>query len=375
MTADCLLEIIYSSDIDFFCGVPDSLLKPFCDLIHAKYLGDSAHHLVAHNEGGAVGYAAGYHIATGKVPCIYLQNSGIGNITNPVTSLTSPLVYGIPIFYIVGWRGQSGITDEPQHTFQGIVTEVQLEALGITIFKLTDKTTEEELTRAMKNFNHLFNYGKSAALLVSKDALSDGYTQNYKNNWTLSRETAISRIIESAQDTIIVSSTGKISRELFEIREQKNLKHDHDFLTVGSMGHDSMIALSIALQQPNKRVWSVQGDGAFLMHMGSTAMIGSLTPPNLRHIVLNNAAHESVGGMPTAGALVDFCGIAKSCGYKHIFCTETIDELDYAIQKMLSVNDLCFLEIKCSVGSRQNLGRPSTSPVENKEALIKTLRI
>jgi phosphonopyruvate decarboxylase len=375
MTADKLNEILNFSGIDFFCGVPDSLLKPFCDVIYSKYANDSANHLITHNEGGAVGYAAGYYLATGKVPCVYLQNSGIGNITNPVMSLTSPLVYGIPVFYLVGWRGQPGIADEPQHAFQGIVTEVQLEALGISVFKLTELTTEKELAQAMENFKSLFADGKSAALIVSKDALTKGIPQNYSNNWTLSRETVITRIAEMAKDAIIVSSTGKISRELFETRERLNLKHDHDFLTVGSMGHDSMIALSIAQQQPNKQVWSIQGDGAFLMHMGAAAMIGSIAPNNLRHIVLNNAAHESVGGMPTVGASVNFCGIAQSCGYKHVFRIETINEIDNAINKMIAVNELCFLEIRCAIGSRQNLGRPAVSPIENKEALIKTIKI
>ena len=375
MTADRLLEILHSNGMDFFCGVPDSLLKPFCDTVYSKYGKDPTHHLITHNEGGAVGYAAGYYLVTGKVPCVYLQNSGLGNITNPVASLTSPLVYEIPVFYIVGWRGQPGIADEPQHAFQGIVTEVQLETLGITVFKLTEMTTENDLIQTMCNFRNLFAEGKSAALLVSKGALNNGVPQNYSNNWPLSRETAIARIAETAQDAIIVSSTGKISRELFEVRESLNLKHDHDFLTVGSMGHDSMIALSIAQQQPHRQVWSIQGDGAFLMHMGAAAMIGSVAPPNLRHIVLNNAAHESVGGMPTAGAAVDFCGVAKSCGYRHIFRIETINELDSAVVEMLAVNELCFLEIRCAIGSRQNLGRPSASPIENKEVLMKALKI
>jgi len=375
MTADRLLEILNNNGIDFFCGVPDSLLKPFCDAVYLKYGGDPTHHLITHNEGGAVGYAAGYYLATGKVPCAYLQNSGLGNITNPVASLTSPLVYGIPILYIAGWRGQPGIADEPQHAFQGIVTEVQLETLDIAVFKLTEMATEDELIQVMCNFKNLFAEGKSAALLVSKGALSDGISKNYSSNWTLSREAAIARIAEMAQDAIIVSSTGKISRELFETRNRLNLKHDRDFLTVGSMGHDSMIALSIAQQQPHRQVWSIQGDGAFLMHMGAAAMIGSVAPLNLRHIVLNNAAHESVGGMPTAGAAVDFCGVAKSCGYKQTFRIETINELDSAILKMLAVNELCFLEIRCAIGSRQNLGRPTASPLENKEALIRALKV
>jgi len=233
MTADRLLEILYNSGIDFFCGVPDSLLKPFCDTVYSKYDRNPTHHLITHNEGGAVGYAAGYYLATKKVPCVYLQNSGIGNITNPVASLTSPLVYGIPILYIAGWRGQPGIADEPQHVFQGIVTKTQLETLDIAVFKLTEMTTEDELIQAMSNFKYLFADGKSAALLVSKGALNNGVSQNYSSNWALSREAAIARIAEMAQETIIVSSTGKISRELFEVRERLNLNHDQDFLTVG----------------------------------------------------------------------------------------------------------------------------------------------
>jgi phosphonopyruvate decarboxylase len=374
MKADRLLEIINNNNIDFFCGVPDSLLKPFCDLLHSKYKENSANHLITHNEGGSVGYAAGYFLATGKVPCVYLQNSGIGNITNPAASLVNPLVYGIPVFYIVGWRGQPGIDDEPQHAFQGVVTEIQLETLGITVFKLNEKTTENELIQTMNSFQKLFTCGKSAALLLSKNALSYELSQDYKNKWTLTREDAIIRIVENIKDTIIVSSTGKISRELFETRKRLNLKHEYDFLTVGSMGHDSMIALSIAQQKPNRQVWSIQGDGAFIMHMGAAAMIGSIAPPNLRHIVLNNASHESVGGMPTVGDVIDFCGIAKSCGYKNIFCIQTKNKLDSAIKEMLLINELCFLEIKCSIGSRKNLGRPITTPNENKEALIKTLK-
>jgi phosphonopyruvate decarboxylase len=375
MRADRLLEILNNNGIDFFCGVPDSLLKPFCDATYTKYGKDPVCHVITHNEGGAVGYAAGYYLATGKVPCVYLQNSGIGNITNPVASLTSPLVYGIPVFYIVGWRGQPDIADEPQHAFQGIVTEAQLETLGIDVHKLTKKTTENELIQAMDNFRHLFIDGKSGALLIEKGALSSETSHNYSNNWTISREAAIALIAEMSQDAIIISSTGKISRELFEARERLNFNHDHDFLTVGSMGHDSMIAISIAQQRPQKQVWSLQGDGAFLMHMGAAAIVGSVAPPNLRHIVLNNAAHESVGGMSTAGAVIDFCGIAKSCGYKHMLRVETINELNSAIAKIIALNELCFLEIRCAIGSRQNLGRPEASPVENKKALMNILKI
>jgi phosphonopyruvate decarboxylase len=376
MTAQCLLNVLQENNIDFFCGVPDSLLNPLCNEIYQRYgYDDISHHLILHNEGGAVGYAAGYHLATGKTPCIYLQNSGIGNITNPVCSLTHPVVYGIPVLYMIGWRGKPNTSDEPQHEFQGIVTKEQLRTLDIELYHLNSETTESELRQTLKHFDQLFAIGKSAALLVDKDALSSDISGNFTNEWAIVREAAIEKIVEAANEDLIVSSTGKISRELFEVRMRAEDIHERDFLTVGSMGHDSMIALGIAQQKPVKKVWCIQGDGAFLMHMGQAAIVGSIAPSNLRHIVLNNAAHESVGGMPTVGAVIDLCSIAKACGYQRVFSVVTMDELEATLQRIASYDECVFLEIKCAMISRKDLGRPTIRPVENKEAFMKCLKV
>jgi phosphonopyruvate decarboxylase len=369
-----LLNILENSGVNFFTGVPDSLLKALCDEILRRYGGDSRRHLVAHNEGGAAAYAAGYHLATGKTPCVYLQNSGIGNIVNPVASLTSPLVYGVPVLYVVGWRGQPGAPDEPQHKFQGIITDDLLKILDITVFNLRAATTEGELTDATRGFAAPFARGGSAAILVEAGALT-GEKYGHGSNWTLTRETAIERVVQEAGGAIIVSSTGKISRELYEIRERGGGSHDCDFLTVGSMGHDAMIAIGIAVQKPERQVWCLQGDGAFLMHMGAAALAGSVSARNFRHVVLNNAAHESVGGMPTCAGSVDMAGIAAACGYRRIFHAETAEELDAALKEMTATDGAAFLEVKCSLGSRNDLGRPATSPRDNKLALMRTLSL
>jgi phosphonopyruvate decarboxylase len=372
MNAARLLAILENSGIDFFTGVPDSLLRSLCDEVYRCCGVCPDRHLVAHNEGGALAYAAGYHLATGKVPCVYLQNSGIGNIVNPVASLTCPLVYGIPILYIVGWRGQPGGMDEPQHKFQGLITNELLETLDVTVFILCAATPESEVVDAMQEFEALFATGKSAAILVEAGALA-GDKQVYSNAWLLAREEAIGRIVQAAGNAIIVSSTGKISRELFEARERRGENHDRDFLTVGSMGHDSMIALGIAAQKSETQVWCVQGDGAFLMHMGAVAIAGSSALRNYRHIVLNNAAHESVGGMPTCAADVDIAAIAAACGFRRVFCAESAERLDSALTEMSAADGVAFLEVKCSLASRKDLGRPTAAPQDNKFALMRTL--
>jgi phosphonopyruvate decarboxylase len=348
------LNIFERHGITFLTGVPDSFLGAFCDEVYRRYGNDPAHHVVAHNEGGAVGLAAGAYLTTGKMPCVYLQNSGIGNIVNPVASLTNPGVYDIPILYVVGWRGQLGLEDEPQHIFQGAITKELLSVIGIKTLIVGKDTSDTELVRFLAE-----NSNKSVALLIEKDAIT-GTKANYSNDYTIIREEAIKRIAQV--DGVIVSSTGKISRELYETG-RKNV-----FLTVGSMGHDSMIALGIALQRPNQKVWCLQGDGAFLMHLGACAEIGSIAPENYRYIVLNNAAHESVGGIPTCARNIDIAGIAEKCGFNRTCKVATLNELDTALS-----NDCSFIEVLCSLGSRSDLGRPEMPPSNNKFELMKTL--
>ncbi len=363
MKIEKLLEIIGA---DFYTGVPDSQLKSLCDYLMNTYGIDQKHHLIAANEGNCVGLAAGYHLATGKVPAVYMQNSGEGNIINPVASLLNDKVYAIPMIFIIGWRGEPGVHDEPQHIYQGEVTVKLLDDMDISSFIIGKDTTEDELTAKMAEFNELLSQGKQVAFVVRKGALEYPVKVEYKNGYDMNREEIIRHIAAATGEDLIVSTTGKASRELFEIREANGQGHQYDFLTVGSMGHSSSIALGVALNKPDKKVWCVDGDGAMLMHMGSMAVLGANAPENLVHIVINNGAHETVGGMPTVAANMDIVAVAKACGYPNAVCVDTFDDLDKALEAAKNKNELSLIEVKCSIGARADLGRPTTTALENK---------
>ena len=358
---------------EFFTGVPDSLLKPLVDYLIDNCQGNG-NHIIAANEGNAVAIGAGYHLATGKVPVIYMQNSGEGNAVNPIASLLHPKVYGIPELFIIGWRGEPGVKDEPQHVFQGEITLKLLEILEIKYYVIRDNTTLQELSRMMEIIQKLLQQGKSAALVVAKGALIYKKKQ-YANGYLMKREDVLEHILAVTGDNLIISTTGKTSRELFELREKNKLVddvnvHSRDFLTVGSMGHSSSIALGMALQLPERNIWCIDGDGAILMHGGAMAVIGKAQPDNLIHVVINNEAHESVGGQPTAANAVDFTAMATACGYKYAHCVADFASLDKILEEYAELKGLRFLEIKAAIGSRTNLGRPSISPSHNKKLFI-----
>ena len=359
---------------EFYAGVPDSLLRPLCDYLMDAFGTDPRRHMIAANEGNAAALAAGYHLATGKVPVVYLQNSGEGNLVNPAASLLHRQVYGIPVIFVVGWRGEPGVHDEPQHVYQGAITLKLLEDLGIPAFVIGPETGDEEVREAMAGFRPLLAEGRDAAFVVRKGGLTYGKKRTYRNGYGLRREEAIRQIARAAGGDPIVSTTGKASRELFEIREALKQDHSRDFLTVGSMGHASSIALGVALHRPQERVWCLDGDGALLMHMGAMAAIGQGRPRNLIHIVLNNAAHESVGGLPTAAGGLDIPAIARACGYPCALTAETAGALDEALREAKARQDLCLMEVKCAIGARPDLGRPTTTPQENKRAFMERLQ-
>jgi phosphonopyruvate decarboxylase len=366
-------DFVSALGADFFTGVPDSQLKALCGYLMDTYGIDPGHHIIAANEGNCVGLAAGYHLATGKLPVVYLQNSGEGNIINPVASLIHQKVYGIPCLFVVGWRGEPGVHDELQHIYQGEVTLKLLEDMGIPAFIIGPNTTPEEIVGQMKSWAPWFVEGNQAAFVVRKGALRYDKKVVYQNDFQMVREEAIRRIAAATQDDIIVSTTGKASRELFEIREALGQGHKRDFLTVGSMGHSSSIALGIALQKPEKRVWCLDGDGAALMHMGAMAVIGANHPHNLVHIILNNQAHETVGGMPTVSKSVDWPGVAMACGYDASLTAETYEELEERLRVAKVSEKLTLLEVHCAIGSRNDLGRPTTTPQENKKGFMEYL--
>lgn len=364
MKVEDLVKIIGS---DFYTGVPDSQIKALCNYLMNTYGIDPKHHIIAANEGNCTALAAGYHLATGKVPVVYMQNSGEGNIINPVASLLNDKVYAIPCIFIIGWRGEPGIHDEPQHIYQGEVTVKLLEDMDIKPFIIGRSTTDKEVENAMSDFREVLAKGKSVAFVIRKNTLTYDGKAKYENNNTMVREEIIQHIVKYTGEDPVVSTTGKASRELFETRVANGQSHKYDFLTVGSMGHSSSIALGIAINKPDTKIWCIDGDGAVLMHMGAMALMGANAPQNMVHIVINNGAHETVGGMPTVAEKIDLVEIAKACGYPNSVCVDNFDALDEELEKAKNVNELSMIEVKCSIGAREDLGRPTTTAIENKE--------
>lgn len=370
------IETLRENGIDCFAGVPDSLLKNICAYITDHC--DAQHNIIAANEGAAVGLAAGHYLATGQPACVYMQNSGEGNIINPLASLTDPEVYNIPVLLLIGWRGRPGVHDEPQHVKQGKVTTGLLNTMGVNFDVLSkdEDKAEKQIFRAIEALKRKEVY----ALVIEKDTFEDYKLQNIEvNNLTLSREEAIQAVAATlGEKDCIVSTTGMISRELFEYRTAMNQGHERDFLTVGSMGHASQIALGIALAQPQRRVWCFDGDGATIMHMGSMAIVASKEPKNYVHVVFNNGAHDSVGGQPTVGLKIDLPAVAKAVGYKAAISVASKDELENELSTLNSqlstVGGPVLVEIKVKKGNRKDLGRPTTTPIQNKEALMDFLK-
>ena len=363
MKVEKLVEIIGA---DFYTGVPDSQLKALCNYLMDTYGIDPAHHIIAANEGNCTALAAGYPLATGKVPVVYMQNSGEGNIINPVASLLNDKVYAIPMVFIVGWRGEPGVHDEPQHIYQGEVTVKLLDVMGIRSFVIGKDTSDEQVEAAMAAFREALAAGQDVAFVIRKGALSFDKSVKYHNDNTMLREEIIRHITAVSGTDPIVSTTGKASRELFEIREANGQDHRYDFLTVGSMGHSSSIALGVALNKPDTKIWCIDGDGAALMHMGAMAVIGANAPKNLVHVVINNASHETVGGMPTVAGKADLVGVAKACGYPNAVCVKSFDELDVELKEAKHRDELSLIEVMCAIGAREDLGRPTTTALENK---------
>jgi len=335
---------------------------------------DPKHHIIGANEGNCTALAAGYHLATGKVPVVYMQNSGEGNIINPVASLLNDKVYAIPVIFIIGWRGEPGLHDEPQHIYQGEITVKLLEDMGIESFVIGKETSDEEVEKAMEGFSSALKQGKDVAFVIRKGALTDAPKVEYKNENIMKREEIIQHIVEVSGEDPIVSTTGKASRELFETRVANGQSHKYDFLTVGSMGHSSSIALGVAINKPDHKIWCIDGDGAVLMHMGAMAVIGANKLKNLIHVVINNGAHETVGGMPTVAGSIDMVRIAKACGYPNAVRVENFEDLDRELNDAKDRDGLSFIEVTCNIDAREDLGRPTNSSHENKKIFMDFLK-
>lgn len=364
------LKQLRELNIDTIAGVPDSALKGFCNYINA-HEDSSFRHFVPANEGAAIGIAIGSYLSSGKPVCVYMQNSGLGNTVNPITSLANEKVYGIPMLLLIGWRGQPDKKDEPQHKFMGAVTLPMLEVLDIPYDVISPETTEAELENIMAKAGKELERNRQYAIVAAPGTFREEEPLKYKNSYAVVREDAIREILKSLnKNDIVVSTTGKISREVYEQSNELFGGHSECFMTVGGMGHASMIAFGIACNRPDKRVICIEGDGAVLMHMGSLAFLGKQKPENLIHICLNNEAHESVGGMPT-GAAPDYWKAAKEMGYDFYEEIKSHEELKKVIPKALEKKGLAFVEIKVAMDSRKDLGRPLETAEENKKEFMK----
>lgn len=370
VSPELFIKTLQDNGVDFFAGVPDSLLKNVCAYITDNVGADR--NIITANEGTAIGVAAGHYLSTGELPLVYMQNSGIGNAVNPLLSLADEKVYSIPVLLMIGWRGEPGVHDEPQHVKQGAVTIELLDAMEIPhiILPEDDSDAAEAIRKIVEECR---NTSKPHAIVIKKGTFGPYKLQTrVANSNPVSREEALKCVAGNIPaDSIIVSTTGKLSRELYEYRDEKGMPHESDFLTVGSMGHSSSIALGIALAKPQRKVFCFDGDGAFIMHMGAITNIGDLAPRNLVHIVFNNGAHESVGGQPTLGFGIDIPQIALACGYHHADTVHSMEDIEKAISVALNSDGPTLIEIRVGIDSRENLGRPKTTPIENKDAFMK----
>lgn len=359
--------------IDFYTGVPDSTLSNFTDELVREY-GLGGRHIVAHNEGGAVALCCGHYIATGRAGLVYMQNSGIGNAANPIISLADPLVYGIPVVYCVGWRGEPGGKDEPQHAKQGAITLEMLSVMGIETCVVNKDDDLEALETAWPRFEETLSRGGSVAYVFARSSIEKrGSLDKGRAEYTLSRENAVGIIASFVGESgVIVSTTGKLSRELFERREAAHEGHERDFLTVGSMGHASMIALGIAHEKPDTRVWCLDGDGAALMHMGAMAVVGERLQKNMVHVIIDNGMHESVGGMPVA-ASPDLVAAARAFGYRVCLSAKSESELRATLSAFAEAEGPVFIAVSVNADVRSDLGRPTTTPRSNMAAFMETL--
>tara|TARA_B100000886_G_scaffold340468_1_gene310229 strand:- start:119 stop:1252 length:1134 start_codon:yes stop_codon:yes gene_type:complete len=366
-------KVFKKNDIDFFCGVPDSAIKNFISYVENKL--PKKNHLILPNEGSAIATSIGYYLATQKIPLVYMQNSGLGNAINPLTSLVDKEVYKIPLILFIGWRGEPNFKDEPQHIKQGKITESQLKILGIPYIVIDDNEVNS-INNTIKLISEIKKTGKTHAILSKRNIFSKSINSGNNSKENFSREFALSHILKNLnKDDIIVSTTGKLSRELFEQRIKNNQTHENDFLTVGGMGHSSAIALGISINKPNSNIFCFDGDGAAIMHMGIFTNIGFSRCKKFKHIIFNNGSHESVGGQKTLGFNISFEKLSKICGYSNSYFADNLNSLNECLDNFININNgPSLLELKLSINTRKNLGRPTKSPIENKLKLIDKLK-
>jgi phosphonopyruvate decarboxylase len=362
--------------VRFYTGVPDSLLKHLCS--HVMLTLPREAHVIAANEGAAVGLAIGYHLRTGEAALVYLQNSGFGNAVNPLLSLADRDVYGVPMIVLIGWRGQPGVADEPQHVKQGRVMEAMIAAMDLPYAVLPREQPDADacLTEAVRTATER---SSPYLVLVEKDTFAPAPQPASGREDDLtherpSREEALTVLVESLGNaTLNVSTTGMLSRELFELRQRTGQDGSRDFLTVGGMGHASSIAMGIAVCETEREVWCLDGDGAALMHLGTLAVVADHGAP-LFHVVFNNGVHDSVGGQPTAVGAVDLPAMAQAAGYRRALATDSLDDIPGMVATLRRAGGPSLLELRVRPGNRAGIGRPTRSPAEAKDVFMAALR-
>jgi phosphonopyruvate decarboxylase len=366
-----LYDPLVNNGVEYFCGVPDSITGPF-----SHFLEDNAEdrHVITADEGNAIGLAIGYHIATGKIPLVYMQNSGLSNAIDPLASLADRTVLSTPMLLLVGWRGQPGRNDEPHHTRQGEITPDLLRNLQIPFDTLL-RDPAEATRQVGEMISNAGDQNRPQALLIEQGSLAEYSSGTVQDNYPLSREEAVATVVEALdEDAVVIAGIGKLSRELFEHRQKRAQSHNRDLLVVGGMGHASSIALGIAQQRPEKKVFCLDGDGSTLMHLGALATIGNLSPVNFYHVVFNNGSHDSVGGQPTTARNIDLPAIARASGYKYTASESEAELVSSESARMQQGIGPALLEVKIHSGARSDLSRPTIQPISNKEAIMSFLK-
>jgi phosphonopyruvate decarboxylase len=369
LNAGDLLREMLDRGIGFFAGVPDSLLAPFCASLARL---PRSEHVIAANEGAAIGLAIGHYLARGAVPLVYMQNSGLGNAVNPLTSLADPEVYGVPLVLLIGWRGAPGEPDEPQHAKQGRITPDLLDVLEIP-YQVLDGDCAEPAALVRRALAVARRRSGPSAIVVRRGAFAPHTPSMAAPRFPLKREEAIAALLAGLDpNSPIVATTGMIGRELFELRSRTGAGHARDFLCVGGMGHASQVALGLALARPGRKIVCLDGDGAALMHLGGLATIGA-SGASILHVVLNNGQHGSVGGQPTVALEIDLPGAARALGYAEASRVETAAELGGALVDVRSTTGPALLEVRVAPGERADLGRPTIWPQDAKRRFMEAL--
>lgn len=368
-----LVDALAERGVDFACGVPDSLMEPLCTYLATLPRG---RHVMAANEGAAVGLGIGHYLGTGDPALVYLQNAGIGNAINPLISLANPEVYGTPMLLLVGWRGQPGTRDEPQHMVQGRLMTPILEAADVPWTTLPPDF-DDAVTCLADALQKAKDLSSPYVVLVERGTFAPYESEipaNDEGSSLSSREEALVALLDATGDQgVFVATTGMLGRELYEYREQSGSFAGRDFLTVGGMGHASSIALGVALERPDREVWCLDGDGAVLMHLGSLAVVADQAPPNFHHVVFNNGVHDSVGGQPTAMRSVDLPAAARAFGYRYSSAVSDVATLGEVVAKMRAHTGPTLIDLHVRPGNREGIGRPQRSPAQAKTAFLTSL--